>query len=538
MPDLLDFKIATKKEEFEQIHKMNYETFVEEIPRYEPNSTSILVDKFHNDSTYIICISQGKILGMVSILRKRPFSLDKKLDNLDAYLPEASSICEVRLLAVKKGHRHRRILRGLLSKTIEYCLNAKYDLAIISGILQQQKLYKHIGFVPFGPVVGTPEARFQPMYLTPRAHARSKLVLIKSIGETDLSGKLSFMPGPVEISPAVQKASNEPAISHRSQEFMEIHKQTKQLLCRLVNAKHVKLLMGTGTVANDVIAGQLSLLGGEGLVLSNGEFGERLIDCASRFRLTFDTYSLEWGCGFNHDDIVKIINKNSSIKWLWAVHCETSTGMLNDMGILKSICQQENVLLIQDCVSSIGNTDVDLKDVHFASGVSGKGLRSYSGLSMVFYNHRLCPSDKILPAYLDLSTYAGKNGVPYTVNSNLVNALHTALQEFQTAESIQQISILSYWLRKELRDMGLNIIVGDEFSCLAVIAIEIPARFNSEDIGRELEHNGYSISYRSSYLLKRNWIQICLMGEYSRESLEPFLTVLRNILFLQSKNNS
>ena len=208
MPDLLDFKIATEKEEFEQIHKMNYETFVEEIPRYEPNPTGILVDKFHKDSAYIICLNNGDMLGMVSILGKRPFSLDKKLDNLDVYLPEARSICEVRLLAVKKGHRHSRILRGLLSKTIEYCLNAKYDLAVISGILQQQKLYKHIGFVPFGPVVGTPEARFQPMYLTPRAHTRSKSVLIKSTGETNLSGNLSFMPGPVEISPAVQKAFN------------------------------------------------------------------------------------------------------------------------------------------------------------------------------------------------------------------------------------------------------------------------------------------------------------------------------------------
>ena len=49
------------------------------------------------------------------------------------------------------------------------------DLAVISGITRQQKLYEHLGFVPFGPLIGTREAQFQPMMLTlerfrPRAH--------------------------------------------------------------------------------------------------------------------------------------------------------------------------------------------------------------------------------------------------------------------------------------------------------------------------------------------------------------------------------
>jgi hypothetical protein len=39
-------------------------------------------------------------------------------------------------------------------------------MALISGTTRQQRLYRHLGFVPFGPLVGTPEALFQPMYLT------------------------------------------------------------------------------------------------------------------------------------------------------------------------------------------------------------------------------------------------------------------------------------------------------------------------------------------------------------------------------------
>ena len=40
--------------------------------------------------------------------------------------------------------------------------------------------------------------------------------------------------------------------------------------------------------------------------------------------------------------------------------------------------------LCVDCISSIGAIPIDLKDVYFASGVSGKAMKSFTGLSFVF----------------------------------------------------------------------------------------------------------------------------------------------------------
>ena len=40
-------------------------------------------------------------------------------------------------------------------------------------------------------------------------------------------------------------------------------------------------------------------------------------------------------------------------------------------------------------ISSVGTMPVSLEGVWLASCASGKGLRSYPGLSMVFYNHEL-----------------------------------------------------------------------------------------------------------------------------------------------------
>ena len=103
---------------------------------------------------------------MVAVRGERPFSLDEKLGHVDSYLPPGRKVCEIRLLAVVPGYRRSFVFRGLVQRVANYARRLGYDLAIISGTLDQQKLYAHLGFVPFGPVVGTREARFQPMYLT------------------------------------------------------------------------------------------------------------------------------------------------------------------------------------------------------------------------------------------------------------------------------------------------------------------------------------------------------------------------------------
>ena len=54
------FKIATSNDEFEQIDRLNYQTFSEEIPQHQRNAEQRLVDQFHAENTYIICIKNDE----------------------------------------------------------------------------------------------------------------------------------------------------------------------------------------------------------------------------------------------------------------------------------------------------------------------------------------------------------------------------------------------------------------------------------------------------------------------------------------------
>ena len=47
---------------------------------------------------------------------------------------------------------------------------------------------------------------------------------------------------------------------------------------------------------------------------------------------------------------------------------------------------------------------------------------------------------------------------------------------------------------------------------------------------RLLKRAGCLLSYNSGYLLQRNWIQICLMGEWPRDHLETLPDMLADLV--------
>jgi aspartate aminotransferase-like enzyme len=261
------------------------------------------------------------------------------------------------------------------------------------------------------------------------------------------------------------------------------------------------------------------------LILSNGEFGERLIDHAMRTGLTFDTLKFRWGETFNLAAIEQYLSRSPAVGWLWCVHSETSTGLLNPLSALQSICARAEVRLCADCISSIGLVPVNLEGIYLASGASGKGLAGYPGLCMVFHNHALA-SSTALPRYLDLGWYAEHQGIAFTHSSNLVQALDAAVRQPDWPKKLSDGAAISARLRANLRAIGFQLVASDADATPGVVSIALAQNQNSAQLGAQLQRAGYLLSYNSDYLRQRNWIQICLMGEYSPEKLESLLNWL------------
>jgi aspartate aminotransferase-like enzyme len=514
----LQFKVATEDWELEAIHRLNYKTFAEEIPQHARNPDQRLVDKFHAENTYIVCLDGDRVVGMVCGRTARPFSLDAKVPNLDSHLPAGRRLLEVRLLSVEKEYRNGQVFCGIVRLLAQHFRDQGYDLGIISATTRQLRLYKHLGFKPFGPVTGSGDAQFQSMYLTLETFLEwSKAVAPES--PTVQRILANCLPGPVDVHEEVRKAFERNPISHRSDAFMADFRSTRRLLCDLTRAERVEVLLGSGSLANDTVGAQISLLNEPGLILSNGEFGDRLVDQATRWGLEFEVLQTAWGEPFDEAELEAHVRRSERLGWVWAVHCETSTGILNDLAALKRAAAVRNLKLCLDCISSIGTVPVDLSGVYLASCVSGKALASFPGLSMVFYNHDLTPAPKRLPRYMDLGYYVAQAGIPFTHSSNLVYALQTALRRIDWTTKFAQISETSVWLREELRARHFQIVAPDAHAAPAVITIALPGDVSAETMGRHLKHEGFLLSFQSGYLMQRNWIQICLMGEWSRDAV-------------------
>ena len=241
MKEALRFKLADSQAEFESIHRLNYRTFVDEIPQHPPNTEMRLVDRFHAGNTYAICIDGDTLVGMIAGRCERPFSLDAKLPDPDRHLPPHRKVVEVRLLAVAPPYRKQAVFARLAGVLAVHFRSQGCDLAIISGTVREQRLYRHLGFRPFGPLVGDAKARYQPMFLTLENYAARAAHLEVAGGRA----MTNLLPGPVAVGEAVGAAFAQPPLPHRGAEFAALMSRVRDRLRQLLVMDDVILMPGS-----------------------------------------------------------------------------------------------------------------------------------------------------------------------------------------------------------------------------------------------------------------------------------------------------
>lgn len=499
-------KIAQTEAEFNAIARLNYETFVEEIPQHEENEDGMRVDPFHKENTYIIVLSDTELVGMIALRAERPFSLDGKIGKVEDHLPEVGKVCEIRLLAVRKTHRNGRVFFLLARALSDFCCEEGYESAVISGTTRELKLYDQLGFRPFAEPVGKEGAFFVPMVTTRDQYTQSVAARLQA-------RKKNFFPGPVQLNKGLAKPFSEEVVSHRSAAFETLYKDAKEQLRRMASASP-HLLFGSGTLANETMIAQLVQLKTKGLVLVNGEFGRRLKEQATRWKLDFEVIEEAWGKPFSIQQVKGAMEK-SDAGWVLMAHGETSTGMLNDFEAVAALCKKQEAKLCIDCISSFGAVPFSLENAWLATAVSGKAIGTMSGVAIVFAHHLIAP-DENLPTYLDLGLYV--NNVPFTLSYGLVKSLGHALQAYpeRYLELQQRLDLL----KRETQDWPF--ISGDFPTTMTFRA--------AKEFGGFLQAaqlSGYELHAQSSYLKERGLFQISCIQPKFREDLESLMKFYR-----------
>ena len=117
--------------------------------------------------------------------------------------------------------------------------------------------------------------------------------------------------------------------------------------------------------------------------------------------------------------------------------------------------------------------------------------------------------------------------MPFTFSSNLLHALHAAIKRVNWEGRFQELRDLAGWLRPRLAELGFDLIGDLGLTSPAVVTIAMPATVRAVEFAQSLAETGFLLSYSSEYLRRRNWIQICTMGECTREKVVSLLNAMQ-----------
>lgn len=348
-------------------------------------------------------------------------------------------------------------------------------------------------------------------------------------------------PGPVQLHKSVKRALSDTQICHRDGDFERLQENTANTLRTIAKttavAHKVVFVTGSGTSANETVTVALGKLG-RMLIISNGEFGERIHNLALLHHEKVDNLKFGWGEKIQLDKVAKMlaVRKYASVV---VVHHETSTGMLNPIARIAKLAHSHGAIIYVDAVSSLGAETFEAKrwgiDVFVSS--SGKALASIPGIGIVGITPAL--SDRIAKVkktvqYLDLATYISYadrlKQTPNTPSVHALAALHAATLRIVTMglETYQStIRDRAEQVRRSLRELGMTYYDYGKTSTSSVITcIEAGLTFNVPDLLTHMREQGI-VLYGGKGELENKIFQIGHIGELSPRTMHFVMKKLR-----------
>lgn len=356
--------------------------------------------------------------------------------------------------------------------------------------------------------------------------------------------QLLFCPGPVLVSRRVKTALAAPEIGHREVEFCELLNRVRLHLGKVFGVRNFHryttvVLTGSGTAANEAVLGTAGI-GRRLLVLTNGEFGERLYEIATHLGLDARALRMRWGQPFNLDAVEAVL-ASGEVDALAFAHHETSTGMLNPLAEIAALARRYRVQTFVDAVSSLGGVPIDVEahGITFCTGSANKAIASIPGLAFVCGRRdafEALASVASRSVYLDLHRHFRYNDrlyqTPNTPAVNLYFALEAALDELLAEgldRRVERLQALARRLRRGMRRLGLRPFIPIRLMSPLLTTVELPVGFSAEEFHERLKGAGY-IVYAGKGILRDRAFQVANIGALTARHVDAFLEALRRIL--------
>lgn len=349
-----------------------------------------------------------------------------------------------------------------------------------------------------------------------------------------------FSPGPANISEKVRKALTLPDISHRGEEFASILDECRKNLLKICGAeKRYKSVVftGSGTAAIEASITAIKGITDQLFVISNGHYGERASEIGRYAGLKVKEVKFPSTALPDLKTIKKELERYDG-RFVYVVHHETTTGLLNPLREIAALCKRYGKTLLVDGVSSIAGEELDLQgwEIGLVIGSANKCIRGIPGLSFVILRKSLLKDlsrSKRCGYYLNLVKHheaeeAGQT--PFTPAVQAFYGLREALRELLKEgvdNRIQKYKETSAFLRKRLRAAGYKPLIDDSISSNTMTSVILPPGADYETLYGICKDKGFVI-YNAIGNLRGKTFRVGTVGIITKRDITGFLEVLKD----------
>jgi 2-aminoethylphosphonate-pyruvate transaminase len=355
---------------------------------------------------------------------------------------------------------------------------------------------------------------------------------------------LLLTPGPLTTSKSVKQAMVHDWGS-RDAAFIAINRAVLERIVELAGAAgtHVTVPMqGSGTFAVEAMITSFVPRNGKLMILVNGAYGKRAARIAGIAGRAFDIYETPEDTPPDVGVIEARLAADKAITHVFAVHCETTSGVLNPIAEIAAAVARQGRRLLIDAMSAFGAIALDAAKVPYdaLAASSNKCLEGVPGLGFVVCRIAALEAAKGTATTLVLDLHDQWQGFVrtgqwrFTPPIHVIVALHQAIEEHRAEGGIAgrggRYAANCKVLIDGLRALGFRTLLPDHLQAPIIVTVHMPAdpRFHFQTFYDRLKDRGYVIY--PGKLTVADSFRIGCIGRLNQDHMRGVLGAIREVM--------
>lgn len=348
-------------------------------------------------------------------------------------------------------------------------------------------------------------------------------------------------PGPATTTDTVKQAQVVPDICPREQEFVEIMKQIRKDLVKIVHGDEqddtAVLFCGSGTISMDVCLNSLLPEEKKILIINNGAYSSRAVEICEYYGMPFINLEFPIDERPSLESIEQVLKENKDIALVYTTHNETGTGILNPVREIGALVHRYGAVFVVDTTSTYAMRPIDMKkdNIDFCMASAQKGLMAMTGVSFVIGNKSIIERSKNYPKrsyycnlYLQYDYFEKHGEMHFTPPVQTVYAMRQAIAEYFAEgeqEKWKRHTRVYDALYSGLERLGFQNVIKKEWQAGLVVAVKYPddPNWSFSAIHDFCYERGFTIY--PGKINNTETFRLCALGAIDEADIEDFFEV-------------